>query len=598
MVEYLISRDQAISFYNINNIIVILFIMMICLVSCSPPEDPVRCFSSKNNSNCTITNSYGAFPDRTICRAAEVYYPTTEEELISIVANATMMKRKMKVATRFSHSIPKLVCLDDQDGLLISTKNLNRVFQVDGSNMTMTVESGVTLRQLIKEAGDAQMALPYAPYWWGLTIGGLLGTGAHGSTLWGLGSSVHDYVTQLRIITPAAPNEGYAKLRILKNGDPDLNAAKLSLGVLGVISQVTLKLQPLFKRSITLLTKNDSDLGEEASSFGRKHEFADIIWYPSQKKVVYRIDDRVSSNASGNGRNDFPGFRSTSSLVLSALRTTEEDQESRSDATGKCTIAKLTTTTLRISAYGLTNDGIAFIKYPVIGYHNRLQASGTCLDSLEDARLTACPWDPRVKGLFFHQTTFSISLSNVKSFIRDVQELVSIEPKSLCGVDLYNGILMRYVTNSSAYLGKQEEALDFDITYFRSKDPTNPRLYQDILEEIEQMAVFKYGALPHWGKNRNVAFKGAINKYKRANEFLKVKEKYDPLGLFSSDWTDQILGLKNGVTIEKEGCALEGLCLCSQDLHCAPKKGYFCRPGKIYNDARVCTRLSSSSISF
>lgn len=130
MVEYLISRDQAISFYNINNIIVILFIMMICLVSCSPPEDPVRCFSSKNNSNCTITNSYGAFPDRTICRAAEVYYPTTEEELISIVANATMMKRKMKVATRFSHSIPKLVCLDDQDGLLISTKNLNRVFQV------------------------------------------------------------------------------------------------------------------------------------------------------------------------------------------------------------------------------------------------------------------------------------------------------------------------------------------------------------------------------------------------------------------------------------------------------------------------------------
>lgn len=88
---------------------------------------------------------------------------------------------------------------------------------------------------------------------------------------------------------------------------------------------MTLKLQPLFKRSITLLTKNDSDLGEEASSFGRKHEFADIIWYPSQKKVVYRIDDRVSSNASGNGRNDFPGFRSTSSLVLSALRTTGWD---------------------------------------------------------------------------------------------------------------------------------------------------------------------------------------------------------------------------------------------------------------------------------
>lgn len=235
--------------------------------------------------------------------------------------------------------------------------------------------------------------------------------------------------------------------------------------------------------------------------------------------------------------------------------------------------------------------GIAFTRYPVVGYHNRLQASGTCLDSLEDARLTACPWDPRVKGLFFHQTTFSISLPKVKSFILDVQNLVALEPKALCGLDLYNGILMRYVTASSAYLGKQEDALDLDITYYRSKDPLTPRLYQDILEEVEQLAVFKYGALPHWGKNRNVAFQGAINKYKNAGEFLKVKERYDPMGLFSSEWTDQILGLKDGLTIDKEGCALEGLCLCSQDIHCAPKKGYFCRPGRIYKDARVCTRL-------
>ena len=52
-----------------------------------------------------------------------------------------------------------------------------------------------------------------------------------------------------------------------------------------------------------------------------------------------------------------------------------------------------------------------------------------------------------------------------------------------------------------------------------------------------------------WGKNQNLAFDGAINLYKNAREFLKVKELYDPFGLFSSEWTDQVTGLKNGVTI-------------------------------------------------
>lgn len=207
--------------------------------------------------------------------------------------------------------------------------------------------------------------------------------------------------------------------------------------------------------------------------------------------------------------------------------------------------------------------------------------------------MTTCGWDPRVNGQFFHQTTFSIALSKAKGFIEDVKKLIELEPKSMCGIELYNGILMRYVKASSAYLGKQEDAIDFDLLYYRSKDPMNPRLYEDIFEEVEQLAIFRYGALPHWGKNRNIAFDGVIKKYKRAKEFLKIKYVYDPFGFFSSEWTDQILGLKGGLNIVKESCALEGLCICTQDVHCAPNKGYFCRPGKVYKKARVCTRLNT-----
>ncbi|KAH1073792.1 hypothetical protein J1N35_026120 [Gossypium stocksii] len=166
-----------------------------------------------------------------------------------------------------------------------------------------------------------------------------------------------------------------------------------------------------------------------------------------------------------------------------------------------------------------------------------------------------------------------------------------MDPKSLCGLELYNGILMRYVKASSAYLGKQEDAVDFNITYYRSKDPMAPRLYQDVLEKIEQMALFKYDALPHWGKNRNLVFDRVIKRYKNGGEFLKVKNTNRPLGLFSSKWTDQVLGLRNGVTILKEGCTLEGLCICSQDVYRAPSKGYLVGLGKLLQMQECALRI-------
>ncbi|MCL7051461.1 hypothetical protein MKW94_024307 [Papaver nudicaule] len=507
---------------------------------------------------------------------------------------ASMKKYKVKATTRYSHSLPKLVCPDEsQNGsLLISTLHLSRILSIDNSAMTMTVESGVLLRDLIDKAAKAGLALPSSPYWWGLTIGGMISTGAHGSTMWG-GSYVHDYVVGVRIVTPASPDEGYAKVRVLDNDHPDIKAAKLSLGVLGILSQVTLKLQPLFKRSITIVRKTDSNLATQATTFGKEHEFGDMTWYPYQRKVLYRRDDRVSSNASGNGLNDFIGFRSVLKPASELVRASEDIQEATGDALGKCISARAMTSTLSTSGFGFTNNGNFFTGYPIIGYQNRLQASGSCLDRSVGAPLTACVWDPRIKGTFHHQTTVNLPLSKVKNFIEDVQKLRDLEPQAFCTLELGFGILMRYIKGSDSYLGTQEDSLDFDLTYYRSKTASTPRLFEDVLEEVEQMAVFKYGGIPHWGKNRNVGFIGAISKFKHADEFLKVKESYDPSGVFSSKWTDQILGLdQSGVSVVKDGCALEGLCICSDDIHCAPKKGYVCLPGRIYTHARVCTDVS------
>lgn len=355
--------------------------------------------------------------------------------------------------------------------------------------------------------------------------------------------------------------------------------------------QVTLQLQPLFKRSITNIQSDDFDLESRILLFGLEHEFADVAWYPAQRKAVYRVDDRVPVNTPEDGINDFIGFRPTSTVFLAILREAEEVEELANNAEAKCVLSQIQVAIIFGIGTGLENKDSLFLGYPVIGYQNKMQSAGSCLSSPEDGLETACGWDPRIKGLFYFQNGFSVGLSKIQQFLFDIKKLRDLIPSSLCGIELYYGILMRYVKASSAYLGNQEDAVDLDITYYRAHDPNTPRLYEDVLEEIEQMALVKYGALPHWGKNRNIAFDAVMKKYKKYEAFLAAKNKYDPKGLFSSEWTDGVLGVgEEGVIIKKDGCALEGLCVCSEDAHCSPEKGYFCRPGRVYTEARVCRR--------
>jgi FAD/FMN-containing dehydrogenase len=92
---------------------------------------------------------------------------------------------------------------------------------------------------VIDAAEAAGLSLPASPYWEGVSVGGAISTGSHGSSWWGRGGAVHDHVVGLTIVVPAGLNQGWARVLPLAKGDALFPAALVSLGLLGVVSKVS-----------------------------------------------------------------------------------------------------------------------------------------------------------------------------------------------------------------------------------------------------------------------------------------------------------------------------------------------------------------------
>ncbi|XP_062098581.1 L-gulonolactone oxidase 3 [Humulus lupulus] len=559
------------------------------------PPDPIQC---KDQTGCILSNSYGIWGDRKDCHVLNVTYPKTEEEIRLAVAHANRNKLKVKVVSKFSHTIPKLACPaagpNSLNSFLISTQNYDSGIEIDTKNLAVTVESGVGLRRLIDEVERVGLSLVASPYWEGVSVGGLISTGAHGSSWWGKGGAVHDHVIGVSMVVPAKPSEGYAKIIKIEASDPLLDAAKVSLGLLGVISKVKFSLEKGFKRSISYNFTDDGGIEDTLLDHAKKYEFADITWYPSRHIAVYRYDNRVPLNASGDGTFDFIGFQPNSVVISKTIRATEKTLENSGNSKGKCTMATTVVGYKKLVANGLKN-GLIFTGYPVVGPHAKMQTSGSCLYSTRND--ISCAWDPRINGLFFYETTAIFPASVFRGFINDVKKLRDLNPvENFCGVDVYNGFLIRFIKASTAYLGQPVDSVVVDFNYYRANEALTPRLNQDVWEEVEQMAFFKYGAKPHWAKNRNLAFLGVKDKYPSFGKFTGRKKELDPGNIFSSEFSDELLFRSRESSTEKrDGCALEGQCVCTQDRHCRPDKGYFCQPGLVYKEARVC-RFAHSSV--
>ena len=140
-----------------------------------------------------------------------------------------------------------------QGGVLLVTTRMNKILSYDEDNFTVTVQPGVLLQTLAEDAATRGLLYPPDPGEKLATLGGNVSTNAGGMRAVKYGCT-RDYVKAMTVVLPTGEiiklgssvsktSSGYSLLNLMIGSE----------GTLGVITELTLKLIPAPKETVSLI---------------------------------------------------------------------------------------------------------------------------------------------------------------------------------------------------------------------------------------------------------------------------------------------------------------------------------------------------------
>lgn len=363
---------------------------------------------------------------------------------------------------------------DSKDDL-ISTRDLNKVVSVDAKNHRVTVEGGIKYGELapyLHQHGYALHNLASLPH---ISVAGSITTATHGSGI--NNGNLSSAVTGLEIVIADG-----SIVHLSKASDHEkLNAAVVGLGVLGIMTKVTLQIEPTYNmRQRVFLKLPMSQL---------KAHFEEII-------------------SAGYSVSLFTDWQSDSINEVWIKSRMDEKNHNQAEFFG----AKAATKNLH-----------PIIDHPAESCTDQMGVPGPWYERLPHFKMGFTPSSGKEL-----QSEYFVSLKHAVEAIEAISKLGKqigphlfiTEIRTIAADNLWMSPCHNQTSVTIHFTWKQETEAVMKLLPLIEKElaPFNPR--------------------PHWGKLFTIEPKILESRYEKIADFKKLVAEYDPKGKFRNNFID------------------------------------------------------------
>jgi len=418
------------------------------------------------------------------CRPAAVERPGSTEELAAAIVRARALDRRVRVAGA-GHSFSDIACTE---GVLVKLDRMAGVLDVDRSSGLVRVQAGITIHALNRTLAEHGLALENLGDIDVQSIAGAISTATHGT-----GARLRNIPSQVAALSMVLA-DGSALECSPEREDEVFAAARVGLGALGVVAEVTLRCVPAFQ--------------------------LEGIDRPAPLEQTL---ERFEELAVGNDHFEFFVFPHADTALTRTNNRTEQPARPRSRAAAYANDVLLTN-----HAFGLfcRLGRRAPAQIPRI---NRLvtRLAGTSRRVDRSEEIFASP-----RLVRFTEMEYSLPRERTTEAVRRVMELIPREgfavpfPIEVRTVAADDALLSTAAGRDSGFVAVHMFGGMAWEPYFRAVEA--------VMDEL--------GGRPHWGKRHFQTAATLRERYPEWERFQAVRRRLDPQGRFANAWTDRVLG--------------------------------------------------------